>query len=620
MPDELACPLRVLDALFAQSGMDRSRQEWGEKQHFARALGLEDEENFGKIPCLNDVALSESIPPFSLVRYRCLVQDSFGMEIYASLFEEHDDAATDSSGPQRLVTTKYRDVLPDPAPGRTLKDLGRDGMSNRGVCYCVPLPGETAWARGSPSQPVVVEASCKSSKRGRDEDADMGGEEAPTRVPPPPGPHQGLQRLGGSSQPAIDGLCIGTGEQVKTSDEFGLNFPLPWEEQRGRGFSMACLVKLYDSDAESLKVCETVEIIGVLCINPELANFDKEEDGCLTDARHPSTALVPRLHALLVRRLPFYHPMFPCTPEWLSEARLAAAFQQRLGAAGLGPARAAAEALLTVALGGDALAAQYVLMLLVSRSFGQHGEQALGCWSMNIASWPQSLSTADFVKSVSELVPRAVGLEFSTAALGSRRWQPSQDFDANRIRSGQLQLASGTLLVLDETSLQEGQLGTDATKAIEAVQTLVLEQSLLCDCGAYSVKLPLELTCLMLSTTRSIIKGANVVLPLATSASGASLPAQAQALDSARFLLGLLTRRPQAIRVPPPTAQQFGEDFARVRQQLQIPIETGHVWMGLARALCLLNGEEELSLDRWQQVAQMERERIARCQSAGIAP
>ena len=37
---------------------------------------------------------------------------------------------------------------------------------------------------------------------------------------------------------------------------------------------------------------------------------------------------------------------------------------------------------------------------------------------------------------------------------------PHKDYEANRLRSGQLQLAAGTHLVLDETALENGQLDT----------------------------------------------------------------------------------------------------------------------------------------------------------------
>merc|ERR1719162_2964568 len=92
--EELARPLAVIDGLFAQHAAGRASgtrlaSEWGERDHFARALGLDDEEQLARIPCLNDVSFAYTIPPFCLVRYRGFVQDVFEPEVYAAVFEEH---------------------------------------------------------------------------------------------------------------------------------------------------------------------------------------------------------------------------------------------------------------------------------------------------------------------------------------------------------------------------------------------------------------------------------------------------------------------------------------------------------------------------------------------------
>merc|ERR1719199_963558 len=157
----------------------------------------------------------------------------------------------------------------------------------------------------------------------------------------------------------------------RNADEFGLNLPLPWEENRGKGLSTPCIVKLYDADEEALQLGEIVEVLGVLCIDPDAAEFGTMSfDALLEDARHPSTALVPRLHTLLFRRLPFHNPLLPFTPDFLTEARLALAWQRQFAEpAALAAARAATLRSLQMALGGDATAAEYMLMLLVSRSF-----------------------------------------------------------------------------------------------------------------------------------------------------------------------------------------------------------------------------------------------------------
>ncbi|CAJ1409240.1 unnamed protein product, partial [Effrenium voratum] len=249
MAREISNPLGVIDELFARCTGDKPPSEWQEKAHFVKTLELENEENFARVPCLNDV-LAEEIPPFSLVRYRCLVQDVFEPELYSMLLLDREA--------QRFVTTKYRETLPG---GKDLQDLGRNGLGTRGAYYCVPLPGETPWAKAAAAAGRTAAASAGQSqartKRSRDEDVDMADMEPAAEAAPQV-----------SQKPRQKQAPVPT--PARNSDSFGLNFPLPWEEDQR---ATACIVKLYDEDAESLRLCESIEILGVLCVDPSMANL-----------------------------------------------------------------------------------------------------------------------------------------------------------------------------------------------------------------------------------------------------------------------------------------------------------------------------------------------------------
>jgi len=617
MADPLTSPLDVIDELFRQHAASSNPPgaQWGERQHLVKALGLEDEQAFARIPCLNDQVSADTVRPFSLVRYRALVQDIFEPEIYISCLQEVEAAG----GAARLVTTKYRERL-DPRPGCELRDIGQEALGQRGACYCVPIPGETAWAaqasasRGPAPTAASPAVAGRAKKRAQpDEDVDMAMGDVPP-VPEGAPPPVRRSRVAGAPAPAH-----GTGGGVD-GDAFGLNLPLPWEERRGHGASTACIVKLYDGDAEALRICETVEILGVLCINPEMANLGGEVDPMFGgDARHPSTALVPRLHAVLVRKLPFYHPMLPYTPDWLSEARLAAAYQAQFSSPdAVAAARAAAVAQLTRGLGGDAVAAEYVLMLLVSRSFAKHGDKSLGCWSLNLARWPQDLQVAELGRAAAELAPRVVQLELNSKSLNERKWRPTKDFEANRLVAGQLQLAPGTLLVVDETSLAEGQVGVHGLKALAAITGVVTDQVLSCDFQVQDVNVPLELSCIMVSQGKSIIKGVDALLPVRCAPSPA-LPQDAVPLDAVRLLLGLVTRTAKAMNIPDDVAKQISTDFAEVRRKLEVPAELIHLWMGMARGYCLGFCENDLTVARWRAVLQLEQQRLRRIEESGLS-
>lgn len=642
LPDPITQPLAVVDALFEshRTSAAAPAAQWGERAHFIRALGLDDEQNFSRIPCLNDLPAADMAKPFSLVRFRGLVQDVFEPEIYTAFLEEHDDGVQPEPRPPHLVTTKYRECIQPGATGRALRETGHENFGQRGACYMVPLPGETRWARDVTSSPPEAlaataappppSATSRSKRRQRDEDdVEMSAEATTTTTTTGATGGAATTTVGtdlGLGAPATRrgrtasaNVCTEAFAGVKSADEFGLNFPLPWEEKRGSGASTACIVKLYDEDAESLRVCETVEVLGVLCVNPEMANLDPAAASLFDlDARNPSTALVPRLHAIVVRKLPFFHPLFPFTPDWLSEARLAAAYQANLSQPGaLAAARTAAVAQLARGLCGDVFAAEYVLMQLVSRSFRNYGDKALGAWSMNLSRWPQGADVGQLFGAISELTPRAVKLDVTSETLNGQKWRPTKDFQANRLVAGQLQLAHGTVLVVDETSLSPGQVSAPGVKALTALGELVTGQALTCDFMAYDVRIPLELSCIVVSSGASIIKALDAVVPLRPSTEPLN-QSETVPLDATRLYLGLLTRQPKGIQISDALTGRISEDFSELRSKLQVPPELCHTWLSLARAMCVTHGEIELTAERWQSLLALERERLGRCKVAGV--
>jgi len=625
MSAEIAQPLSVIDELFNRhlAGGHEPSAEWGERKHFTNVLGLDDEERFAQIPCLNEVEVVDSLPPFSLVRYRGLVQDVFEPEIYEAVVQENDDITGDS----RPVTTKYRELIAS-VPGKTHKSLGHASYSQRGAYYCVPLPGETEWAQataaawslaggGVAKTPVEVAHSNRPKRTRPDEDMEMNAEAM--QPPPKCEPQEKRHTSSSSARPRASGK-----PRRQTAEQFGLNFPIPSEEGRVGGKALACMVKLYDDDAETVRLCEAVEFVGVLCVNPEVASFNDMDafSGCAWDARHPSCSFVPRLHAICMRRLPFQNPLLPYTPAFMSEARLAVAFQRSLAAPGLLAAtRQKAVEHLASCFGGDTLAAQYVLMMLVSRSFAKHGDQSLGTWSLNLGCWPQGLGMGKFKEAVAQFVPRVACYEITAQTLNTQRWRPVKDFAANRLVSSQLQLAAGTVVIFDETQMMEGQLGDAGVRNVNAIRSFVNEQQLVCDFQAYEVKIPVEVQTINISSRKSIISDIDVLLPLCPNAEIAaqcSCDISAEAVDAIRLLLALVTRTAKSLRIPDDVAHKFGEDFAAARESRDIKPELAHTWMSLARSFCLTFGDDELSAERWSQVLQMEVERLSRCRQQNL--
>jgi len=118
-----------------------------------------------KIPCLNDVKIHE-LKPNCLVRYRCMIQDSFD-PIYFSSSQKLTNPNTNETV---QMTFKYKEHLEVPegfvectelpeqlslsstdrlenAMQAHLSKRNQINLEQRMTFYCVPIPGETNWVK-----------------------------------------------------------------------------------------------------------------------------------------------------------------------------------------------------------------------------------------------------------------------------------------------------------------------------------------------------------------------------------------------------------------------------------------------------------------------------------------
>jgi len=279
-------------------------------------------------------------------------------------------------------------------------------------------------------------------------------------------------------------------------------------------------VKLYGADVESggVKLNEVVEFIGVLEADPS-ADFDAPaaRDAAAfgmseseVAALCPPPSRVPRLHCLLHRRL-------SATDEVIEYAAAARAAEGRTdegimaissavadasassatpvvdvptaedfaSAPGSAPpkVRAMVLAALTSALGGDDLAAEYVLLAACAKVVARVDGMPLGCFPLHLmlppllggadhegdAATMQEEEDSSFSSSridggdtegsvvkalancVANLWPRSRYLELTEERLRGQGLLPRKDYATNRLQTSPLQLAAHTVLVVDET-------------------------------------------------------------------------------------------------------------------------------------------------------------------------
>ncbi|KAK6328903.1 hypothetical protein J4Q44_G00008810 [Coregonus suidteri] len=164
-------------------------------------------------------------------------------------------------------------------------------------------------------------------------------------------------------------------------------------------------------DLDCFKLNDTLEVYGIISVNPVLSLLGEEKDPTERmatpeeqRAHDPPASLVPRLHMLC----PLQHnnPLLPSTPTEDQSAFVSSFLVE------MASVKAELLAYLTHVLLGDGLAAEYLILHLISN------------------------------------------------VMNSLHLVPKKDYVANRLVSGALQLARNTSLFLDETQLEQGHLNT----------------------------------------------------------------------------------------------------------------------------------------------------------------
>ncbi len=583
----------------------------------------------------------DSIPNDTLVTYVGMVSDMFNPEYYVSEY-------MDVSGVWQ--TTRYGDHSMDAGCGGD-GDVGGDGarsgcveqrFDERHPVLVVPVPGQSEWvgerAREAARASMVKFCGVEWADRKA-----LGGGAV------------GKRRLGGDSMD-IDaeggGVGSGDGDGANPTEGGGsdvavgatkktVTFDVPGAKQEGtergalissRGIPAgSCVVHLYHADA--IKLNDVVQVVGVISRVPELASgamHGMEEEEAL--ASKIPTSVAPRVHAISVRKLDVtgvsIAPSANSEPEVLM---------------GGSATREGIVRFLASMLQGDLLAAEYVLMQLVSRvhrrpqgavglvgGHGQDMQAQLGMAALNITGVSGSegksegscVGNSSFAiqlgKALSLLMPSVVSLPLEIESLNRQPWYPTKVNDSTN-HGAVLQLAAGTVLVLDETAMSAGQLNETGLKNLGAIQTMMQSQKLPYDFQFYQLEQPTDQPIIIASMGRTMLKGAGEIQVALAAARKIAQDGGRQGdvrydgnIEEARRFL--VKARSMAFSIPQELEKQIENDLteARKKDAVNVTAETFHSWLNLARLLCLSHGETSLSLDRWRQVLSMEAERISR--------
>uniref|UniRef100_A0A671XUA7 Mini-chromosome maintenance complex-binding protein n=1 Tax=Sparus aurata TaxID=8175 RepID=A0A671XUA7_SPAAU len=566
------------------------------------------------VPSLNDVPL-HYLKPNSLVKFRCLIQDMFDPEFFMGAYETVDPSTN------VLRCGRYKDVTECGVDFNSRNTV----TAERQTFYCVPIPGENPWVKEISSSSRVVPSTSYAptrQKRSYEED-DM--DDMDTQPQKQREPHSASQ---GHTEQHGNGDCKrqeteAPSSQTASASHLDLNFPLPGEK------GPSCLVKVYE-DWDSFKLNDTLEVFGILSVSPALSALADEKDASSSildptesmetaeeqRVHSPPASLVPRLHMLYARPLPHNNPLLPSATLEDNSAFLSSTLSE------MASVRAELLTYLTHVLLGDALAAEYLILHLISNVYARRDVLPLGKFAMNLSGCPAAaLYTQRFYQIIQQLVPSSFYLGMSLQNMNQMRLVPKKDYVANRLVSGALQLARNTFLFLDETHLEQGQLDTTGVRNVTALGNLISWQKVDYDFNYHQMEFPCNINVLIASEGRSLLPS-DCQIHLQSQVSPPNMeeylsniqlhPQTSSQLN--KFRIYLSVARQLDYSISDEMTKSVEDDFVDMRKDdpQSVSAEDLHRMLVVARLLSLSLGQTSLTRDSWLRAKHIDMLRRSR--------
>ncbi|KNA05591.1 hypothetical protein SOVF_188970 [Spinacia oleracea] len=583
--DCLANPLGAVRLTFdkaVSSGLNPSTSnggDWGSADLFRQFLF--DDGGHSQVPILNAESVKH-LPPNSLVRFRGMIQDMLGNEVYVGAYK---DGST-------WRTNKFSDV------SQIEMDMSPDmKLWERRLLYCVPVPGLNSWAEPleALSNQQKTFPSEQREKRPRDDDEAVDHMEL--------GSSQGCQdspitkKMRDEAHPSSSAM-----QQDMVNEGTTPFFGSPESERN----SFPCLVKIYDTPESDLKMNEIFEFIGVLSFDPELALSKDESDMQSNDLFEDDLvqlppSKVPRIHCLVHKKLVVH--------DFVDGSAMAESNPSLI--------RGTRESLLshlTAVLGNDGMAAQFLLLHLLSQVHARVDGVPVGKLALNFTNFSKETTSvfgSQLSSTMKELIPFTQKISLTIEYLNNAALAPKKDYQANKLVSGVLQLAEGSHLIIDETELQAGTLNPMGVENARSLKNLTESQQVEYDFQYYKMEMTADVQLLVLSEGKSNILPADVVLPFQPSSTSPPEIVEEAIVQSWRWYLANL--RSLSHSITPEMQKVVEEDLVAARQaDRSLGSQDFSRLLTMSRLMSLSFGETSLSMEHWQMVKELERLRKER--------
>eukprot|EP01119_Soliformovum_irregulare_P009275 TRINITY_DN22517_c0_g1_i1.p1 TRINITY_DN22517_c0_g1~~TRINITY_DN22517_c0_g1_i1.p1 ORF type:complete len:600 (-),score=202.12 TRINITY_DN22517_c0_g1_i1:12-1589(-) len=499
-----------------------------------------------------------------------------------------------SDGQKTYAFGKFREEVEGDAKDNAQLDFSAAIYTDRVPFYCIPIPALSPFAKGSDTTGNKIDADepTESHQQKRKErDVEM-VEETDASTP----------------KKKIEEASEGLIEKLNPSSYFEsldvASFPIKSE------MGLACLIRAHHN-TDAYRLNQIHDFVGILSRTPQHTDFAIEIDELeIDDAPIPPNSLLPRLQLLFSRPLQPLdfilsknepNPVSSMDPQKVSQIR-ADLIQE-----------------ISNRIGNDTLAAEYILLNLLSKIQARKGSILLGNLSVNIMGNSQE-NSRKIVESLnsffSQILPKFHRVTITIEKLNEISMIPAKNYSKNRLASGELQLPEGTHLLLDSTRLEPGKLNEIGTKNIEAICHMIGSQEVLYDFTYHPLHFPVNFPVTVVSHGKSLFTPhCSLSVPtVPTTSTFNSTQLEDSTYKIYRLYLALFSNLEYSIEDQ--LAVTLQDSFVEARKsERNIRRDDFQLWLTLARLESLSRGVTSLTGEIWETTLKTEFARLERMEN-----
>jgi len=545
---------------------------WGVENAFGDCFS---EHAYNAIPWLTKAGIqSGKLSSGTLVRYRAMVQDIFDPEYFDGVLN-----VMQADGTLKKVTSRYQDVF---IPKGDAKVVAQgEHLMERVPYYCVSVPGESDWCRKTVAENDTMDVDEASKVKKRPvEDISSDVEQVP----------QSQENVSKKSNIRAEQ----EGKHVKKAnhmENLKSATPIP---KKG---DLTCIVKLYqETDWKLNDMIEVVGILGVGSSSPPESSLESDFMSLEISARQPPASLVPRVHCISHKVNPT-----PTGLETLSQSQCE-------------EIRPTAIRLLMDYLEGDRLAAEYVLLWISSGVLSRVDDVIVGKLSLALTRVGEN-SKLQLLELLHSILPAAQEIALNVSELCASSISPKKCYQSNKLQAGRLQTCNRTPIVVDETKLEEGKLDKQGIQNLQALVQVATKQTVTYDFQYYTKDWPVDLPMIVVSGNKSpLVSGTDCNIPLFPSVCKPRKDTLYNLPELRSYFHTIRNNTGREFAIGEDCINKIQADFVAARQRDSKNIHESdlHVWLNLARLWEQSHGSDSLSLQGWQAVQGLEKERRER--------